>query len=157
MEVVIRPYRPEDAEERRALGDLCERTADAKIGGSGLRYHPSTELLNVSLVATLGNRIVGFIDGDQVMAPDASGAVVVVEPPEGYIHCIGVHPDFRRRGIGRRLLMAALKEYVRLGCVRVELGTPSPTAERLFLTCGGREFGLPDYPGNFEWTLPLDD
>jgi ribosomal protein S18 acetylase RimI-like enzyme len=164
MDFVIRQRRPDDHEERDALADLCERTADAKFGGGGLHYHfpPTSELMRVNLIATMGNQRVGFLDGDQVMAPDATGNVVVLYPPEGYIHTIGVHPDYRRRGIGGELLKVALQEYQKMGCVRVELCTPSPSAERFFLACDGQLFPQlnnegEEVGGNFEWYLPFKE
>lgn len=155
MGVLIRQRQPGDHTERHLLADLCESTADALFGGCGLHYDPAPGLLNVNLVAVIDERLIGFLDGDQVFAPDEDGEIKPVMPPEGYIHCIGVHPDYRRQGIGRRLLLEALQEYEKLGCVRVELGTPSPSAAVFFVACGGREFGLPRYTGNYEWKLPL--
>jgi ribosomal protein S18 acetylase RimI-like enzyme len=164
MSLHIRKREPKDDPERRALGDHCERTADATIGGPGLRYDldPHPALFGVNLVAMTDGRIVGFLDGDQVMSPDETGKVVAASPPEGYIHCIGVHPDCRRQGIGKELLMAALREYEEAGFVRVELCTPSPSAARFFLVCGGQRCAGPQYSdegegGSFEWHPPLKE
>jgi ribosomal protein S18 acetylase RimI-like enzyme len=163
MEFVIRQRRLEDHIERSTLTDLCQRAADAQFGGGGLRYdyHPTSELLRVNLVATVEDHLVGFLDGDQIMAPDETGKVVVVDPPEGYIHCIGVHPDYRRWGIGQQLLRAALREYEEMGCVRVELCTPSSSAEQFFIASGGQLFPQinnegKEVGGNFEWRLPIN-
>ncbi|HEX6970648.1 MAG TPA: GNAT family N-acetyltransferase, partial [Limnochordia bacterium] len=134
---------------------LCAQTADAPIHGGLKKGEPDPRIpFHIELVAEIDGHLVGFLEGDLCMAPNEKGDVVVVEPWEGYIHTIGVHPHFRRRGIGRRLLLAALHAYAEAGCVRAELCTPSPNAAEFFRRCGGRPIaGAPE--GNFEWLLPL--
>jgi ribosomal protein S18 acetylase RimI-like enzyme len=151
MKVLIRQYHPEDYAERQAVALLCEQTAESKVGLGKPDHAPG--LLTVNLVAVVGDRLVGFLDGDQVMAPDETGEVKAVVPPEGYILCMGVHPDFRRQQIGRRLLRAALQDYERAGCVRVELAAANDAVAGFYRECGGR-IGDPDCPYSFEWRLP---
>jgi len=49
----------------------------------------------VFLVATLGEQVVGYLLGSYI-------------PPEGEIYRVAVHPDYRRRGLGRLLCDAFL-------------------------------------------------
>jgi ribosomal-protein-alanine N-acetyltransferase len=70
-----------------------------------------SELGNVSayyLVARLDHRLVGY-----------AGAWMVMD--EMHITTIGVHPDFRRSGIGDRLFAALLREAVSRGVRRASL------------------------------------
>jgi ribosomal-protein-alanine N-acetyltransferase len=60
------------------------------------------------LVARIGGRVVGY-----------AGAWLVVD--EAHITTLGVHPDFRRRGIGERLLVAILTEARGRGVRRASL------------------------------------
>ncbi len=78
----------------------------------------------VRLKAVLGERVVGFVIGDRRRHAGV-----------GWIASIGVHPELRRLGIGRRLLLACEQE---LGTPRVRL-TLRPSnlgALRLYLACG---------------------
>lgn len=66
----------------------------------------------VQLVAVAGNEVVGWCDILPRRAP-------------GFSHCgvvgIGVHPEYRGRGIGRRLLTEALRRVKEQGLERIEL------------------------------------
>ena len=59
------------------------------------RPHPVFfyELGNHALVAEESGEMLGFLLG--FLAPTS--------PPTGYIHLVGIHPDYRRRGIGKEL------------------------------------------------------
>lgn len=61
----------------------------------------------VRLKAVQGQRLIGFVVGDRRRRQGL-----------GWIATIGVHPDFRRQGIGRALLHACERE---LGLLRVRL------------------------------------
>jgi ribosomal-protein-alanine N-acetyltransferase len=60
------------------------------------------------VVARVDGRVVGF-----------GGIWLMVD--EAHITTFGVHPDFRRRGIGRRLLLALAELSIELGAARVTL------------------------------------
>jgi ribosomal protein S18 acetylase RimI-like enzyme len=62
------------------------------------------ELGQCALVVERDSQLVGFLFGFLTNA----------RPPVGYIHLLGIHPDFRRRGIGR-LLYAKFEEDSRAG------------------------------------------
>ncbi len=54
------------------------------------------ELGDQALVAEEDERVIGFLLG--FLAP--------TRPPTGYVHLVGIHPDHRRRGVGKELYVA---------------------------------------------------
>jgi ribosomal-protein-alanine N-acetyltransferase len=60
------------------------------------------------VVARIGPRVVGF-----------SGIWLMVD--EAHITTFGVHPDWRRRGVGRRMLLELLEIAWRIGALRMTL------------------------------------
>ena len=64
-------------------------------GPAGERAHPIFfyELGAHALIAEGEGAVVGFLLG--FVAPD--------EPKVGYVHLVGIHPDWRRRGVGMKL------------------------------------------------------
>ena len=74
----------------------------------------------VRLKAELDGRVVGFAVGDLRRREDL-----------GWIATIGVHPDFRRRGIGRRLLLAC-EEALGTGRIRLTLRLSNLEARQLY-------------------------
>lgn len=64
-------------------------------GPSGERAHPVFfyELGKDALIAEEEGQVVGFL----------LGFVAPTTPPTGYVHLVGIHPDFRRRGVGQKL------------------------------------------------------
>jgi len=73
---------------------------------------PHIERTHPFFVAIEGERVLGWCD-------------VTPHEREGFLHRgmvgMGVHPDFRRQGIGARLLQAALAHAQALGLERIEL------------------------------------
>ena len=80
----------------------------------------------VELVAEAGGQIVGLID---VECEDGAGSIcsktAEFEPPRpaGMIWHLAVHPDTRRRGIGRGLLATASEQTKEWGIARFEAWT----------------------------------
>lgn len=79
---------------------------------------PSTRRLK----AELDGRIIGFVIGDR-------------KPRVGWIASIGVHPDYRRRGVGRRLLQAC-EQALGTRRVRLSLRTSNTAALRMYQRFG---------------------
>jgi ribosomal protein S18 acetylase RimI-like enzyme len=77
--------------------------------------------------------VVGIASGVRYVHPD--------KPPELFVNEIGVTPEFRRRGIGRRLLSALFECARALGCQEAWLGTDADNAaaRRLYAAVGGME------------------
>ncbi len=64
-------------------------------GPAGRRADPMFfyEFGEHALVAEQDGQLIGFLLGVMVPAPSATG----------YVHLVGIHPDHRRRGVGKRL------------------------------------------------------
>lgn len=64
-------------------------------GPAGRRADPMFfyEFGEHALVAEREGQVIGFLLGVMVAAPAATG----------YVHLVGIHPDHRRRGVGKRL------------------------------------------------------
>jgi GNAT superfamily N-acetyltransferase len=76
--------------------DQIVQVIDRWSGGpTGTLVHPIFfyELGQLALVVERETQLVGFL----------FGFVTRAEAPVGYIHLLGIHPDFRRRGVGRLL------------------------------------------------------
>ncbi len=65
---------------------------------------------------------------------------MLVAPREGAIQNLGVHPEFRDRGIGRALLFRALEGFRGVGCshVQLEVTVQNTAAIRLYDRLGFR-------------------
>lgn len=64
-------------------------------GPSTERAHPVFfyELGDQALIAEEDGEVVGFL----------LGFIAPTHPPTGYVHLVGIHPDYRRRGVGKDL------------------------------------------------------
>jgi ribosomal protein S18 acetylase RimI-like enzyme len=64
-------------------------------GPSGERAHPVFfyELGKDAIIAEEDGRLCGFL----------LGFVAPTSPPTGYVHLVGIDPDYRRRGVGKAL------------------------------------------------------
>jgi ribosomal protein S18 acetylase RimI-like enzyme len=51
------------------------------------------ELGSHALISEIDGEMVGFL----------LGFVAPTQPPTGYVHLVGIHPDHRRRGVGQQL------------------------------------------------------
>jgi ribosomal-protein-alanine acetyltransferase len=82
------------------------------------------------LVARLDDRVVGF-----------GGIWLMVD--EAHITTFGVHPDYRRQGIGRRLLLRLAEVAIELGSARMtlEVRVSNTPAQILYRSFGFRVAG----------------
>jgi GNAT superfamily N-acetyltransferase len=68
------------------------------------------ELGENALIAEKDGRLIGFL----------LGFIVFKAPKTGYVHLVGIHPDFRRQGVGR-ILYERFTEHCRsLSCLRMK-------------------------------------
>jgi len=117
--IVLREFRDGDAE---AVVRLLNESEEGWPGGftGGVRLttdYVRNRVENMDnmliLVAWHGERAVGFMQMTRHWA----------DPQAGYVTFINVHPGYRGKGIGTRLLKAALKKALEEGLLRVDLHT----------------------------------
>jgi ribosomal protein S18 acetylase RimI-like enzyme len=96
--------------------DQIVQVIDRWSGGpTSTLVHPLLfyELGRMALVVEREAQLVGFL----------FGFVTAATPPVGYIHLVAIHPEFRRRGVGR-LLYARFEEDSRTGgCTKLKAMT----------------------------------
>jgi ribosomal protein S18 acetylase RimI-like enzyme len=63
---------------------------------------PTSSLVHPFLFYELG-RLAQVVERESQLVGFLFGFLSQTEDPVGYVHLVGVHPDFRRRGIGRLL------------------------------------------------------
>jgi GNAT superfamily N-acetyltransferase len=112
-------------------------------GPIGTFAHPIFfyELGEHALVVEQGSEMIGFLLGFPV-APKA-------EAKTGYVHLVGIHPDYRRRGVGRLLYDRFTQECVAAGCVRMKaITTPGNEGSiRFHVALGWNVQEIDDYAG----------
>ena len=81
----------------------------------------------VRYIALEGERVVGFIVGDRRRWDQM-----------GWIATIGVHPEYRRRGIGRRLLLRC-EQDLDVPRIRLTFRPSNAVARHLYESLGYRE------------------
>ena len=104
----LREYRDQDRKDvvslwQRVFPDDPPRNAPGGVIDRKLRVQP--ELFRVAVV---DRRVVGTVLGGY-------------DGVRGWIHHLAVHPDFRRRGLGRRLVDDVEARLAALGCPKVNL------------------------------------
>ena len=88
--------------------DVIVQIIDQWWGGpTAALAHPMFfyELGRLARVVEAEEQIIGFLFG--FLCPDAS---------VGYVHLVGIHPSYRRRGVGRLLYQAFQEDCRREGC-----------------------------------------
>ena len=77
-------------------------------GPSGERAHPMFvyEFGDQALIAEDDGETIGFL----------LGFVCPATPPTGYVHLVGIHPDYRRRGVGKILYQTFEEDCRKAGC-----------------------------------------
>ena len=99
----------------------------------------------IRLKAELEGRMVGFAIGDRRGRRDL-----------GWVASVGVHPDYRRRGLGRQLL-AACEQGLETHRVRLSLRRSNEAALELYLQAGYSHVDLwPKYYRDGEDALVME-
>lgn len=90
---------------------------------------------SVLLVAEEGGAVAGFLVGTV-----EANIPIYTLTEFGFIHDMWVEPSFRRRGLARALVLAAVERFAALGIrqVRLETATANEGARRMFQACGFR-------------------
>ncbi len=111
-------------------------------GPIGTFAHPIFfyELGHHALVCDDADEMIGFLLG--FVIPSKSGAV-------GYVHLCGIHPDYRRRGVGRVLYQHFSQACVAAGCTRLKAITThgNEGSIRFHIALGWRAKEVDDYAG----------
>jgi ribosomal protein S18 acetylase RimI-like enzyme len=127
---------------RKADFDYLVSVLDRWWGGpAGERAHPVFfyELGEQALIAEENGEVLGFL----------LGFLVPTEPPIGYVHLVGIHPDHRRRGVGKDLYEHFSKRARDAGAVRVKAITTvgNDGSVRFHEALGFTAAEEPDYAG----------
>ena len=148
--IEIRPFREEDA---AGLAELLN-ASDAAWPGTftgGIAYtaervleHSREEDYLLDLVAEAGGKIVGTC----TLTRDWD------DPQAAYVSFLNVHPDWHGKGIGRRLLISALKGAIGLGAPYVTLDTWSGNERAIPLYKKTGFFWIPGTDVRMENYLP---
>jgi GNAT superfamily N-acetyltransferase len=97
------------------------------------------ELGEKALIVEEGSTMIGFLLG-----------FIAHEPaPTGYVHLVGIHPDYRRRGVGRMLYETFTETCRAAGCERMKAITTLGNEEsKVFhLALGWDANEVDDYAG----------
>jgi ribosomal protein S18 acetylase RimI-like enzyme len=128
MSLRIEPAAPDRAP---AIGLIAEADEDSRA-----RY-PATSVHGFDAAAVLpGGFLIAWL-GEQAVG---CGAVTLLEPGVGELKRFYVRPEWRRRGIARRLLdeLEAVARSQGCALLRLETGTRQPAAIALYLAAGYR-------------------
>jgi GNAT superfamily N-acetyltransferase len=128
-------------------------------GPIGTFAHPIFfyELGDQALVVEQGSEMIGFLLGFTMQTKGAGAAKT------GYVHLVGIHPDHRRRGVGRLLYDRFTEECRAGGCVRMKaITTPGNEGSiRFHVALGWNVLEVDDYAGpgrrRIVFTRPLAD
>ena len=106
-EIIIRPYRSADQEDVVQLWKTCDLVVpwNDPVKDIEFKLQVDAELL---LVAEYRGRPIGTAMGGY-------------EGHRGWLYYLAVHPDFRRRGLGRRLVEEVEARLTERGCPKVNL------------------------------------
>jgi GNAT superfamily N-acetyltransferase len=140
----LRDARPGDAEGIAALIRLA-------FARQAMLTDPPPSALQES-TASIGEHLAR--GGGGILAEGPVGSVLWAEKDGAlYLSRLAVHPDWRGRGLARRLLDAAEAVARGRSLTRLTLGTRLILADnrRLFASCGFREVSTEAHPG---YTVP---
>ena len=107
------------------------------------------ELGEQALVVEQGSEMIGFLLGFLALGSDGASRAGDVATRTGYIHLVGIHPDYRRRGVGRRLYDRFTDECRQARCARMKaITTPGHEGSiRFHLALGWGVQEVDDYAG----------
>ena len=101
---------------------------------------------NLSLVATIGDRVVGYVMGN------ISGWEFGVKSGIGWVELIGVHPDAQKKGVAKEMTLELLKQFKALNVkvVYTMVVATDPVIRRLFHSVGFKEGHMAQLEINLE-------
>jgi ribosomal protein S18 acetylase RimI-like enzyme len=123
-------------------------------GPIGTFAHPIFfyELGQQALVVEQGAEMIGFLLGFTIPhARRSDAASDGKDSPDrtGYVHLVGIHPDYRRRGVGRLLYDRFTESCRSAGCARMKAITTSGNegSIRFHVALGWNVQEVDDYAG----------
>ena len=140
--------------------EILDLLTQVYVGGGFTTSEEAVSLFEPSAVRARGvligaresqqSKLAGFI----IVVPPDSPARRLAKSNEAELHLLGVKPEYRRHGLGRMLVDAAIENTSRLGCSKLILWTQlsMSSAQRLYESAGfvhtsniernGREFNV---------------
>jgi GNAT superfamily N-acetyltransferase len=76
---------------------------------------PTSALAHPVFFYELGE-LARVVEQDGIIVGFLLGFLTPASPPVGYVHLLGIHPDYRRRGVGRILYQAFEEDCRERGC-----------------------------------------
>lgn len=124
--LIIRRLEPDDLALLLAAGALFDDPLRPDMAARFLA-HPDHHLFAAIAAGTM----IGFVSAVSYLHPD--------KPLEYWLNEVGVDEAWHRRGVGRRLMHAALDHGWRMGCTSAWVLTNSSNraARGLYAACGG--------------------
>jgi GNAT superfamily N-acetyltransferase len=134
-------------------------------GPIGTFAHPIFfyELGDQALVIEQGTDMIGFLFGFIVPGNGPGTPPKSDAERTGYVHLVGIHPDYRRRGVGRQLYDRFVVECRSARCVRMKaITTPGNEGSiRFHVALGWNMQDVEDYAGpgrrRIVFTKPLTE
>lgn len=80
---------------------------------------PTSALASPMLFYELGS-LARVVEHDEIMVGFLLGFIAPGPPKTGYIHLVGIHPEYRRRGVGRMLYQTFEDDCRAAGCTRLK-------------------------------------
>jgi GNAT superfamily N-acetyltransferase len=102
------------------------------------------ELGEHALIVEGEGQMIGFLLGFVADCPGPAGLVKT-----GYVHLVGIHPEFRRRGVGRMLYEGFTEKCRGMRCERMKAITTlgNEGSQRFHLALGWDAKEVEDYAG----------
>ncbi len=85
---------------------------------------PTSALAHPIFFYELGS-LARVVEHDEVLVGFLLGFIVPGPPRSGYVHLVGIHPDFRRRGVGKVLYNSFEQDCRGAGCTQLKAITTS--------------------------------
>ena len=123
---------------------FLEQTEEQKRGNFDLFFDRSERIEeDASLLLYYGERIVGFL-------------IIILIKKGGFINGIGIHPDFRRRGLGKALMLSSMKKAAKNGMktMILEVDIDNYRALNLYKSVGFKKI---EGSVNFVWKAGNED
>jgi len=134
-DIVIREYRVEDEREWVKCHALVYLDSNER---RLLRNKPKYTGKTIELIALVRGKIVGFTD---IELEEVPGSICYKKfDGNGMLWDIGVLPEFRRRGIGTKLLDEGIERGKQLGMKRLEAWSIEPNAWKFYEKYGFKKF-----------------